>query len=228
VGIGYGSLTFDFADAQLSASHSTGGFPELTTTFSVFPLRLVDRSVISGLGLRLTYSRGLGQSTTITDAQGTAQTLDTNASRGWGGLVFALPRPGRYWPRLELRTGFSFTAFLLDANEVAPPHLELYVGWGAALVQPITRWLQVHVSGEYRAIVAAATPLMDMYRIDFRSVQSGLLRTGLEGRLVGGLGYRASFEYEPFGGDLRAREGDDTLHATGRRVGASFALRYGF
>jgi hypothetical protein len=232
VGIGYGSHSFSFQTSgsaqKLSAHHDTGGFAELVTELSVFPLRAVERSVLSGLGLHLAYARALGLETSFKDAAGEQQTLETDASRGWGGFIFALPRfANRYAPWLELRAGFSFIAFILDTNETAPPHVELYMGGGATIVQPLARWLQLHIGGEYRAIIAAAT-LMDRYTVGVRSVQQGLVRGGLQARLVAGLGCSITLDYEPFSGEVPAKEGDDTLSASGHRLGFSFALRYGF
>jgi hypothetical protein len=230
VGVGYASHSFRFetSSSKLSVRHDTGAFAELVTELSFFPLRAVDRSPIAGLGVRLTYARALGLETSFTDAAGKPQTLETDASRGWGGFVFALPRlASRFAPRLELQTGFSFVAFMLETNEAAPPHVELYVGGGATIVQPLARWLELHLGGEYRAIIAAAT-LMDRYTVGVRSVQQGLVRGGLQGAIVAGLGYSLALDYEPFTGEVPAKEGDDTLSADGHRLGLSLALRYGF
>jgi hypothetical protein len=233
VGLGYGRRSFGFAEARLSGEHATGGFTELVAALSLFPLRGGgERSAVDGLGLRLRYAHALDLSTEIPEVEGGQRTVEAQAIRGWGGLVYLLPRllSSRYAPDLELRFGFPFSGFLLEANETVPPHVELFLGWGAALVQPIAGWLRVRVSGEFRAILAAVTPLSEQYGVSFGSVQAGVVGIGLEGSLIGGLGYCLTLDYEDWGGTLAAKDGaadpSAELEVHGDRLGLSLALRY--
>ncbi|MCA9664802.1 MAG: hypothetical protein KC503_04415 [Myxococcales bacterium] len=225
VGVGSSWRRVTFASPQLSAAYNTGAFAELLLTLAFYPLRGKAPAAIDGLGLRLSYAHALTLSAIGTVDGGAPRELDTTALRGSGAIVYALPRFARYAPRLELRADFSFSGLIVERNDTIPPHALLHVGGTLCAVQPLASWLQIRVAGAFHRTVAAITPATD-YRVAVGDVGGALLRVGIEGRLVAGLGYRVAFDYESTGGNLTPKlAGGEPLHIGGRRMGVIGGLR---
>ena len=215
-------------DAQTAAmNYESGLFSQLSIEGELFPLQLLTASAIARLGVRLSYAQSAGLSTELEDSE--ADSLSTSIARIWAGLVYLLPRfRDARLPRFDLRAGIAHTGFSVDDNPAATVQdlsLTAFAA-GATITVMFKRYLGVELGAEYRVLLRVRSDFMAPYETRPGGLQGFNVTGGLRGRVVGGLGYRATMGAERFVGDLPALDTGAVLKVRDWTVCADLALTY--
>jgi hypothetical protein len=225
IGAGLAYRRFWLLLPSSGAEYDLGVYSQVTVQGELYPLQLVTRSPLSRLGLRVTYEFSTGLKTRVGQRDGLA--LDSGQSRIWGGLVFQLPRFSH--PRLpcfEVHLGAAHHVFEVSDDPVAEGLSLTSLAVGGAVALPLWSFLVPEARAEYRVPLRAASRTLGRYDAGPASLVGYAVAGGLRGRVWAGVGYRASFVYERFGGDLPALAGGSPLTLRDAYLGGDLALTY--
>ena len=227
VGVGLAMRHFLLDVPGAFTDYETGVYSQLSVEGELYPLQLVTANPIALLGVRLAYAHSAGLNTEIEQSGTPASSYATSIQRIWGGLIYTLPRfRPRYAPRLWVRTGIAHFGFeVTDNAKVGGLSLTTYAA-GGGFALPLWRYIMPEASCEYRILLRGRSSVFDPYRVDPAALQGFTLDAAIRGTVIGGLGYKLSFTYERFRGELAALASADALAVRDQYLAGELALTY--
>jgi hypothetical protein len=227
VGLAHRRFLLDWVSAGVD--YETGVYSQLFVHGEFYPFQLLTSNPIARLGIRFGYETSAGLSTEEQPGRPLSRNLSTNLQRLWAGLTFLFPPfRNKAAPRFDLRFGFHYTAFEIDANPKVQDLLFTAIAPGGGITFPFRFYLNFAVSAEYRASIQARNEVVERYQLGTAALQGVSLEAAVQGKIFAGLGYKGSFTYELFRGDLPDPNGGETLAVRDRFMSGDLALSYEF
>ncbi len=225
VGLAHRRFLLDWLAAGID--YETGVYSQVFVHGELYPLQLLTANPIARLGIRFGYETSAGLSTEEQSGNPLSKNLSTTVQRLWAGLCFLFPPfRNKAAPRFDLRFGFHYMTFEIDAN---PKVQDLYVTTiapGGGLTFPFRTYLNLSASAEYRASIQARNEVVDRYGPGTAAMQGVSIEAAVQGKIFAGLGYKLSFTYERLAGDLPEPAGGQPLIVRDRFMSGDLALSY--
>ena len=158
---------------------------------------------------------------------GSKKSYATAISRFGGGLVYLLPRfSNPFAPLFDLHVGLMHYGFTVEKNPNLQDIALTNLVAGGRVTLPFRKYLQLGVKGDYRVLLRARSTAFDPFMVSPGSLQGFSVEGSLLGRVIKGLGYKASFTFERYIGELQSLATEDVLDVRDRFMSAIAALTY--
>lgn len=190
---------------NLAIDFDTGSYSQIGALFQFYPLQLFRASpYIQSLGIQISYAHSAGLHTNLGDTEELRE-LTTDLWQLGVGLNYRVPRfrhPNA--PRFDLNFGVDYLSFTIADNPQINDLSLITLVAGARIEIPVTWYLNLFATGEYRVALAAKSAMLEPFAAKVGALSGFAVKGGLCGKIAGGLGYTTAVSFRRIGGEIPA------------------------